>query len=164
MDKIEQIKTDDLNRKNGLVIKATFVSVILAAIVDTVLQKEPAIILSIIIAGGIGVGIVAFMHAAKKGTHFIPYIASFLVAIVLHIIMENSVSPTAFTLVYFVLATCAIYMSPIILRLGFVLGLLMNSSFIVRYHEELNLEFANFATVFLLFSLVFILLEFQMSI
>ena len=44
MDKIEQIKTDDLNRKNGLVIKATFVSVILAAMVDTVLQKELAII------------------------------------------------------------------------------------------------------------------------
>ena len=51
IDKIEQIKTDNLNRKNGLVIKATLVSVILAAIVDIVLQKELAIILAITIAG-----------------------------------------------------------------------------------------------------------------
>lgn len=164
MDKIEQIKADDLNRKNGLVIKATFVSVILAAIVDIILQKELAIILSITIAGGIGVGIVAFMHKVKKGVEYIPYLSSFLVAIVLYIIMENSVSPTAFTLVYFVIATCAIYMSPTILRLGFAFGLIMNIAFIYRHHSELNLESANFATVFLLYTLVFILLEFQQAI
>ncbi len=164
VDKIEQIKTDNLNRKNGLVIKATLVSVILAAIVDIVLQKELAIILSITLAGGIGVGIVAFMHTVKKGIQNIPYIGTFLVSIVLYIIMENSVSPTAFTLVYFVLATCAIYMSPIILRLGFALGLIMNITFIYRHHSELNLEFANFATVFLLYTLVFLLFEFQQAI
>jgi len=164
MSIIEQIKINDLNRKNGLVIKASFVSVILATIVDIILQKELAIILSITIGGFIGVGIIAFMHYTKKGIQFIPYLSTLLVSTVLYIIMENSVSSTAFVLVYFVVATSSIYMTPKILRLGFVLGLLMHTLFIIRHHSELNLEAANFATIYLLHTLVFILIEFQHAI
>lgn len=59
MKTIEEIKKEDLISKNSLVVKAAFVSVILAAIVDIALKKDMAVTLSIIIAGGIGVGIVA---------------------------------------------------------------------------------------------------------
>ncbi len=74
---IDKIETEDKIRKNALVIKATFVSVILAAIVDVTMN---------------------------------PYLSTFIVATVIFIIMETSVSSSAYFLVYFVLATAAIYM------------------------------------------------------
>lgn len=59
MKTIEEIKKEDLISKNSLVVKAAFVSVIMAALVDIALKKDMAVALSIIIAGEIGVGIVA---------------------------------------------------------------------------------------------------------
>lgn len=160
---LEQIKLNDLNRKNSLVVKAVFVSVILATIVDIVMQRELAVILSILIGGSIGVSIIAFMHYKKKGVTLIPYIAALLVSIILYIIMENSVAPTAILLVYFVIATCAIYMNKTILRIGFVLGLIMLISFSYFHFDELGLEPKNYVTIFLLHTLVSILLDFQLT-
>ncbi|WP_313798334.1 hypothetical protein [Cytobacillus sp.] len=118
MRTIEEIKKEDLLRKNSLVVKAAFVCVILAALVDIVMKKDIAVVLSIIIAGGIGVGIVAAMHYLKKAMKLIPYLSIFLVAGVMFIIMENSVSPTAYFLIYFILAIAAIYMERHLLWLG----------------------------------------------
>ncbi|MEH6940350.1 hypothetical protein [Bacillus sp. JJ722] len=163
MTEFEQIKLKDLNRKNSLVVNATFVSVIIATLVDIAMQRDLAVILSISIGGTIGVGIVAFMHYKKKGVTFIPYIAAILVSIILFIIMENSVAPTAILLVYFVIATCAIYMNKTILRMGFVLGLIMLTLFTFLHHDELGLELQNYVTIFLLHTLVSILLDFQLT-
>lgn len=163
LNRLEQIKQIDLQRKNSLVLKATFFSVILATIVDIAMKKDLSIILAISIGGGIGVGTIAFMHYFKKAIAFIPYIASILVSIVLFIIMQTSISPAAPMLVYFVLATCAIYMSKPVLRIGFVLGIIMLSTFIYLNHDILGLTSKNYVTIFLLHTLVTMLLEFQLT-
>lgn len=161
---IEEIKMEDKIRKNSLVVKATFISVILAAVVDIVMKKELIIILSIIIGGGIGVGIVASLHYFKKWISFIPYLATVIVATVIFVIMENSVSSTAYFLVYFVIATAAIYMEQKILWLATSLGFLMITIFTFRHHQNLPLEGKNYVTIYLLFMLVTILLSFQLSL
>ncbi|MBT2687044.1 chemotaxis protein [Bacillus sp. ISL-47] len=164
MKTIDEIKKEDLISKNSLVVKAALISVILAALVDIALKKDMAVILSIIIAGGIGVGIVAALHFSKKFMSAIPFLAIFLVASVLFIIMENSVSPTAYFLVYFILATAAIYMDGKILWLSSAIGLIVISIFTYLHHSQLPLEAKNYATIYLLFMLVTIMLSFQLSI
>ncbi len=164
MRTIEEIKTEDKIRKNSLVVKASLVSVILAAVVDIAMKKDLAIILAIIIGGGIGVGIVAALHYSKRMTSFIPYLATFFVAAVLFVIMETSVSSTAYFLVYFVIATAAIYMEHRILWLASALGIMMITVFTFLHHEVLPLEGKNYVTIYLLFILVTILLSFQLSL
>lgn len=164
MKTIEEIKQEDLTRKNALVIKATFICVILAAIVDIAMKKELAVILSIVIGGNIGVAIVAVLHYLKKLTKFIPYIAIILVVSVLFIIMETSVSPTAYFLTYFILATAAIYMKKKILWFAAILGLGVITLFTYLHMEALPLELKNYVTIYLLYTLVTILLTFQFSI
>jgi methyl-accepting chemotaxis protein len=164
MNKIQQIQKEDLNRKNSLVVKAAFVCVLLATVVDIAMKKDLAVILSIIIAGGIGASIVASLHYFQKLTKVIPYIAIFLVSSVMFIIMENSVSPTAYFLIYFVLAIAAIYMEKYILWLSYLLGLIVITLFTYFHHDALPLEAKNYVTIYLLFSLVTILLTFQLSI
>ncbi|MDZ5471053.1 methyl-accepting chemotaxis protein (plasmid) [Bacillus sp. 31A1R] len=164
MKSIEDIKQEDLIRKNSLVIKATFVSVILATMVDIAMKKELAVILSIVIGGGIGVGIIATLHYLKKLTSVIPYLAISIVAIVIYIIMENTVSPTAYFLVYFIIATSAIYMERLVLWLGSILGFVLITLFTSFHHEVLPLETKNYVTIYLLYLLVTVLLSFQLAI
>lgn len=164
MKTIEEIKQEDLTRKNSLVVKATFVCVILGTVVDIIMKKDLTIILSIIIGGGLGVGLIALLHYFKKFVRAIPYLAVVLVSIVMYVIMANSVSPTAFVLLYFILAMAAIYMDGKIMLTGTLLGFFANSLFIWSYHSALPLDIKNYATVYLLYLLVAILLGFQLSI
>ncbi|MEH7345474.1 methyl-accepting chemotaxis protein [Bacillus sp. JJ1532] len=164
MSSIHEIKREDLIRKNSLIIKAALVCVVLAAIVDIVMKKDLAVILSIIIAGGAGVGIVSIMHYFKKGISLIPYLAILIVSIVIFVIMENSVSPTAYFLIYLVVATAAIYMQRTILLLAFVLGLAVITVFTFLHHGQLLLEMKNYVTIYLLYFLVTILLFFQLTL
>jgi len=164
MRMIDSIEKEDKIRKNALVVKATFVSVILAAIVDIAMKKDLNIILAIIIGGGIGVGIIAFLHYFRKMIEFIPYLATFIVAAVIYVIMETSVSSSAYFLVYFVLATAAIYMQQKILWLASALGFMMITMFTLFHNHLLPLEVKNYATIYLLFMLVTILLSFQLSL
>ncbi len=163
MFSLEKMKKEDLIRKNGLVVKATFVSVILAAIVDIALGKELALILSIIIGGFIGVSVVAFLHYTNRFITAIPYIAILFVATVIFTIMQSSISPTAYFLVYFILATSAIYMKRSTLFLGAGLGMIILTVFTYLHHTELVLETKNYGTIYLLFLLVTILLSFQLK-
>lgn len=164
MKTITEIKQEDLTRKNSLVVKATFVCVILGTVVDIVMKKELALILSIIIGGGLGVAFIAALHYMKKMVSVIPYLAVLLVAVVMYVIMENSVSPTAYVLLYFILATAAIYMDKKVLLTGSLLGFLSITLFTWQHHSTLPLEAKNFATVYLLYGLVSILLGFQLAI
>jgi methyl-accepting chemotaxis protein len=164
VSKIEALKAETLIQKNNLVVKATLVSVILAAIVDIAMKKDLAVILSIIIGGGLGVGIVAVLHYTNRWIHTIPYLAASIVAVVIFIIMQNSVSVTAFILVYFIVATTAIYMDKFVLLLGSSLGYGVLILYTFLNHDVLPLETKNYVTVFLLHGLVSILLYFQLAI
>ena len=164
MKNIEEIKKEDLERKNSLTVKATLVSVILAAVVDIAMQKELAVILSIIVGGGAGVGVVALLHYTKKLTNAIPYLSVVIVSGVLFLIMETSVSPTAYTLLYFILAAAAIYMDRRILLLASGLGFLVITIFTMLHQHELPLEAKNYVTIYLLYMLVSVMLGFQFSI
>lgn len=118
-----------------------------------------AVILSIIIAGGIGAGIVTALHFSKKFMSAIPYLAIFLVGSVLFIIMENSVSPAAYFLVYFVLATAAIYLDRKILWLSSAIGFTVITVFIYciiatcRWKQKTMQPFIYFLCLSLLCSL-----------
>ncbi|CAM3992659.1 methyl-accepting chemotaxis protein [Mesobacillus thioparans] len=164
MKTIEEIKHEDLQRKNSLTVKATFVSVILAAAVDIAMQKELAVILSIIVGGGLGVGLVALLHYSKKLAYFIPYLSVFIVSGVLYMIMETSVSPAAFSLLYFILAAAAIYMDRKLLFLASGLGFMLITIFTLLHGNELPLEPKNYVTIYLLYMLVTVMLAFQFSI
>ncbi|MBT2636628.1 methyl-accepting chemotaxis protein [Bacillus sp. ISL-39] len=164
MKNIEDIKKEDLERKNSLIVKATLVSVILAAVVDIAMQKELAVILSIIVGGGAGVAAVALLHYTKRLTTFIPYLSVIIVSAVLLLIMETSVSPTAYTLLYFILAAAAIYMDRKLLYMASVLGFMLISLFTWLHHDVLPLETKNYVTIYLLYMLVTVMLGFQFSI
>ncbi|MBM7693257.1 methyl-accepting chemotaxis protein [Peribacillus deserti] len=164
MSLIEQLMQEDLERKNSIVVKATLVSVILAACVDFVMKKDLALVLSILIGGGIGWGVLAFLHYVRKSLAFIPYLACILVSAVLFIIMETSISPSALFLVYFILATAAIYMNGPVLWLSSALGLLIISAYIMLHHHVLPFELKNYVTIYLLHILVTILLTFQLKL
>ncbi|NKE05040.1 methyl-accepting chemotaxis protein [Mesobacillus selenatarsenatis] len=164
MKNIEEIKKEDLERKNSLIVKATLVSVILAAVVDIAMQKELAVILSIIAGGGAGVAAVALLHYTKRLTTLIPYLSVVIVSAVLFLIMETSVSPTAYTLLYFILATAAIYMDRRLLFLASGLGFMIISLFTWLHHDSLPLETKNYVTIYLLYMLVTVMLGFQFSI
>lgn len=155
---------EDLHRKNGLIVKATFVSVLLATLVDFILQKELILILSILIGGGFGVLLVGILHYSKKATRFIPYLAVFLVAIVLYTIMATAVSPSAFVIVFFIVAVSAIYMHLGILLFGTSLGLAILIVYTVLFSSQLPLETKNYGTIFLMYVLVSILLFFQLRL
>lgn len=164
MKNIEEIKMEDLARKNSLIVKATLVSVILAAAVDIAMKKDLAVILSIIAGGGAGVGVVATLHYLKKLTTFIPYLAVVIVSGVLFLIMETSVSPTAYILLYFILAAAAIYMDRKILYLASGLGFAIITIFTYLHQHELPLETKNYVTIYLLYMLITVMLSFQFSI
>jgi methyl-accepting chemotaxis protein len=164
MKNIEDIKMDDLNRKNALIVKATFISVVLAAVVDIAMKKELAVILSIIAGGGTGVAIVGMLHFLKKLTSYIPYLSVVIVSGVLFMIMETSVSPTAYILLYFILAAAAIYMDRKILMLASGLGFMIITLFTIMHKHELPLETKNYVTIYLLYMLVTVMLGFQFSI
>ncbi|WP_226642474.1 methyl-accepting chemotaxis protein [Mesobacillus subterraneus] len=164
MKNIEEIKKEDLERKNSLIVKATLVSVILAAVVDIAMQKELAVILAIIAGGGAGVAAVALLHYTKRLTTLIPYLSVVIVSAVLFLIMETSVSPTAYTLLYFILATAAIYMDRRLLFLASGLGFMIISLFTWLHHDSLPLETKNYVTIYLLYMLVTVMLGFQFSI
>jgi methyl-accepting chemotaxis protein len=164
MKNIEAIKMEDLDRKNSLIVKATFISVVLAAVVDIAMKKELAVILSIIAGGGTGVAIVAILHFLKRLTSYIPYISVVIVSGVLFMIMETSVSPTAYILLYFILAAAAIYMDRKILMLASGLGFTIITLFTLMHQHELPLETKNYVTIYLLYLLVTVMLSFQFSI
>ncbi|TKC19856.1 methyl-accepting chemotaxis protein [Robertmurraya kyonggiensis] len=164
MKTITEIKQEDMTRKNSLVVKATLVCVILATVVDIVMKKDLALILSIVIGGGLGVALIAFLHYTRKLVSFIPYLAVVLVTIVMYVIMANSVSPAAFVLLYFILAMAAIYMDKKVLWTGAIFGFIANTAFIWQNNSTLPLETKNYATVYLLYLLVSILLGFQLAI
>jgi methyl-accepting chemotaxis protein len=94
----------------------------------------------------------------------IPYLAIFLVGSVLFIIMENNVSRAAYFLVYFVLATAAIYLDRKILWLSSAIGFTVITVLPYLHHSHLPLESKNYSTIYLLFMLVNIMLSFQLSI
>ncbi|AGX05453.1 MULTISPECIES: methyl-accepting chemotaxis protein [Bacillus] len=164
MDKLESIKREDLARKNSLIVKSAFVSVILAAAVDIIMKKELAVILAILIAGGIGLCIVWLLHRIPSAIHIVPYTSMILITAVMFIIMENSVSPTAFFLAYFIIAAAAIYMDTVLLWLAFFLGNTLITAFAALHHGTLPLEMKNYVTIYLLYLLVTVLLSFQFSI
>jgi len=164
MKNIEEIKKEDLERKNSLIVKATLVSVVLAAVVDIAMQKELAVILSIIVGGGAGVAAVALLYYTKRLTTFIPYLSVIIVSAVLFLIMETSVSPTAYMLLYFILAAAAIYMDRRLLFIASGLGFMLISLFTWLHHDALPLETKNYVTIYLLYMLVTVMLSFQFSI
>lgn len=164
MKTIEEIKMEDLNRKNSLIVKATLISVILAAVVDIAMKKDLAVILSIVAGGGAGVAIVALLHFFNRLTTFIPYLAVVIVSAVLFLIMETSVSPTAYILLYFILATAAVYMERKLLWLASGIGFAIITVFTLLHRHELPLETKNYVTVYLLYALITIMLSFQFSI
>jgi methyl-accepting chemotaxis protein len=164
MKNIDEINMEDLDRKNSLIVKATLISVILAAVVDIAMKKDLAVILSIIAGGGTGVAIVASLHFLKKSITIIPYLSVVIVSAVLYLIMETSVSPTAYILLYFILATASIYMDRKLLWLASGLGFTIITIFTLLHRHELPLEPKNYVTVYLLYALVTIMLSFQFSI
>jgi methyl-accepting chemotaxis protein len=160
----EQIKSEDLRRKNAVVVNAALVSVILAVGVDVAMKKDLAIILSIVIGGLAGVSIIATLHFLRKFEQALPYAAVIIVTGVMYMIMENSVSPTAYFLVYFCLALAAIYREKKILSLSVFFGYIIITLFTIQHSGSLPLEEKNYVTIYLLFGLVSILLFFQLVI
>ncbi len=161
---VKHLFEEDLHRKNGLMVKATFVSILLATLVDILLKKELILILAILIGGGLSVLVVGIFHYTKRFTNAIPYISIILVTIVMFGIMATSISPTAYFLVYYVVVLSALYMQRNILLIGTGLGLMLLIIYTYLYSDILPLETKNYGTIFLLYFLVSILLFFQLRL
>jgi methyl-accepting chemotaxis protein len=161
---VSSLFEEDLQRKNGLIVKATFVSVLLAALVDILLKKDLLVILTIVIGGGFGILLLGTLHYLKRLTRIIPYLALIFSAIVLYSIMATSVSTTAYFLVYYIVVVSALYMNKWILLMGTSLGFVMLMLYTYFYAGTLPLETKNYGTIFLLYVLVSVLLFFQLKL
>lgn len=164
MKTIESMQQEDLFRKNDLIVKSLFICVILGTMIDIAMKKDLATILSIIVGGGIGVAILAILHFKKIVVQYIPYISVVLISLIMYMIMETTVATSAYFLVYFVIAAAAIYMKRLVLWTAYFFGIMMITIFSLRYQTTFPYEASNYATIYLLFTLVTVLLHFQVKI
>ncbi|WP_430392866.1 methyl-accepting chemotaxis protein [Bacillus suaedaesalsae] len=78
--------------------------------------------------------------------------------------MATSVSPSAFVIVFFIVAVSALYMHVGILLYGTSLGLAILIVYTSLFSTQLPLETKNYGTIFLMYALVSILLFFQLKL
>lgn len=161
---IESLQQEDLFRKNDLIVKSLIVCVFLGTTIDIAMKKDLTTILAIVIGGGIGVGILAFLHFKKLFIQAIPYVSIVLISLIMFMIMETTVATSAYFLVYFVIAAAAIYMKRLVLWTAYLFGMGMITIYSFQHYAIFPYETRNYATIYLLFTLVTILLHFQVII
>ena len=155
---IEQLKQLDMQRKNGLVLKAISAVGVLAllGILASGAILSPTSMTSLLMLA-IQIGIFSFLHYKNKAIFVLPYIAilgSFLSSVLTMVQDPNS---TSFLSTFYLLIIATIYMDRKPLLIGFFLGLCINIYVLFFQAEKFNIgqdESTTIMIYYLLISLV----------
>lgn len=161
---IENIRKEDLLRKNNLTMILLIVSGVIGIAVNVLLTSE--YISSIIIAISVIVGIsISYMMQRKSvGIHIIPYILNVATFICFFIIIMTNASITSTMLPFFMLAIASIASNRLILSVSSILAIAMQTFTVVSLGNTIGLESNNTVTIYLLTALVIIVLFAQQRV
>ncbi|MBE4907039.1 hypothetical protein IMZ08_03080 [Bacillus luteolus] len=160
VNSLKQLRLLDITRKNKLVATVTFISVILAIIVDIAIKQPLSMILTIAIGGGLFVLILFLLNHKKIWITKTPYFSIVGLSVVLYFIMIASESVTMILIPFYLLTTIAIYNMRSTLITGVVFAVALSANFFYISSATLQFDLRVIVTYYLLFSLIVLTLIF----
>ncbi|MFA8438459.1 methyl-accepting chemotaxis protein [Pueribacillus sp. YX66] len=161
---IENIRKEDLLRKNNLTMILLVVSGIIGIAVNVFLIAEYISSLIIAISVVVGISISFYLQKNDIAVHIVPYILNVATFLCFFIIVMSNASITSVMLPFFMLAIASISSNRIILGVSALLTVVMQSFIVFTFGDMIGLESNNIVTVYLLSILVIIVLFAQQRV
>ncbi|RFB14932.1 hypothetical protein DZB84_16005 [Bacillus sp. HNG] len=158
---IEELKREDLIRKNKLVGLVSFISVILAIIVEASIGQPLQMILTIGIGGAIFLSILHILIYKNLFLTQTPYFSVIGISVVLFVIMSSSQSAPIVLLPFYLLTTVAIYNKRKTLYFGVVCAIVITVLFFVTKGQEFGYTPKELVIYYLIFTVIIVTLFFQ---
>ncbi|MGY3716001.1 methyl-accepting chemotaxis protein [Sutcliffiella cohnii] len=162
--KLDQLKKEDITRKNKLINLVTFISVLLALGVEISIQQPLAIIITIGIGGAIFISALSLFIKKEIFLMQTPYIAIGGIAIVVYLIMSVSSSLPIMLLPLYIMTAAAIYNTRNTLIVGTVASLLLSALYFITTSADLGMDLKNLVIFYLIFIVITLTLFFQNSV
>ncbi len=158
---IEELKREDLIRKNKLVGLVSFISVILAILVELSIGQPLQMVITIGIGGAIFLSILHLLIARNLFLTQTPYFSVIGIAAVLFVIMSSSQSAPIILLPFYLLTTVAIYNMRKTLIFGAACATVITVLFFVTKGQEFGYTSKELIIYYLIFSVIIMTLFFQ---
>ncbi|WBL14949.1 methyl-accepting chemotaxis protein [Sutcliffiella sp. NC1] len=162
--KLDQLKKEDITRKNKLINLVTFISVLLAVVVEISIQQPLAVILTIGIGGVIFISALSVFIKKEMFLMQTPYIAIGGIAIVVYLIMSVSTSLPVMLLPLYIMTAAAIYNTRKTLIVGTATALLLSALYFITTSADLGMDLKNLVIFYLIFIVITLTLFFQNSV
>lgn len=164
LQKLDQLKKEDITRKNKLINLVTFISVLLAVVVEISIQQPLAVILTIGIGGAIFISALSIFIKKEMFLMQTPYIAIGGIAIVVYLIMSVSTSLPVMLLPLYIMTAAAIYNTRNTLIVGTATSLLLSALYFITTSADLGMDLKNLIIFYLIFIVITLTLFFQNSV
>lgn len=151
----------DLRRKNELMFRMVTVLVILATIVSIVTRQSFSVVLSLVLIGGLLIGLTGYLHYTKRWAQAFPYVAIGTASVLIAVTMFVDPSFTSLFIAFVLLTASALYMRRSLIVIGTSLGFTFTLVFLLVYGEENGYDVQRAVTPLLIYILVTIILFFQ---
>lgn len=158
---MEELKKEDLVRKNKLVGIVSLISILLAIIVEVSIGQPLQMTLTIGISGAIFLSILFLLIYRNLFLTQIPYIAIIGIAAVLFVIMSSSQSAPIVLLPLYLLTTVAIYNTRKTLFFGVACAIVLTVLFFVINGQEFGYTSKEITIYYLIFAVITATLFFQ---
>ncbi|MCC3356956.1 methyl-accepting chemotaxis protein [Bacillus sp. REN16] len=158
---IEELKREDLIRKNKLVGLVSLISVILAIVVEASIGQPLQMILTIGIGGVIFLSILHLLIARNLFLNQTPYFSVIGISVVLFVIMSSSQSAPIVLLPLYLLTTVAIYNMRKTLFFGVACAVLITVLFFLTKGSEFGYTPKELIIYYLIFTVIIATLFFQ---
>lgn len=164
LQKLDQLKKEDITRKNKLINLVTFISVLLAVVVEISIQQPLAVILTIGIGGAIFISALSIFIKKEMFLMQTPYISIGGIAIVVYLIMSVSTSLPVMLLPLYIMTAAAIYNTRNTLIVGTATSLLLSALYFITTSADLGMDLKNLIIFYLIFIVITLTLFFQNSV
>ncbi|WP_449537790.1 methyl-accepting chemotaxis protein [Ferdinandcohnia sp. Marseille-Q9671] len=158
---IEDLKRQDIIRKNKLVVIVTLISIILAIVVEVSIGQPLQMILTIAIGGAVFLGVLCLFIYRNLFLRQTPYFTIIGLSVVLFIIMSSSQSAPIILLPLYLLTTIAIYNMRKTLIFGVLCAIGLSALFFVTNVQELDFATKDIIVYYLIFTIIIVTLFFQ---
>lgn len=147
------LKEQDMRRKNGIVFKIALITVIFGLAVQFILQR-PWFNISIFGIGAVLIGFIGLLHYNNRGTNKIPYIVIGTLTFITVGLMMSGVNVSNLFMVYYFLTLVAVYMIRHILLIGAAVAFGLKYYYLSTYGEAFGIEGRDFAISLVFFLVV----------
>ena len=158
---MEELKREDLIRKNKLVGVVSLISIILAIIVEVSIGQPLQMILTIAIGGAIFLSILCLLIVKNLFLSQTPYFSVVGISVVLYVIMASSQSAPIVLLPLYLMTAVAIYNKRKILFFGVVCAIFITILFFVTSGQEFGYTSKEIVIYYLIFTVIIATLVFQ---